>query len=63
MKGADGFTVTGLVPGEHYIFKVRAGNEFGWGPYSIDSEAMETLPPDVLTGDISEWEHLDFGPS
>jgi len=42
------YIINGLVAGQSYSFRVRAKNEFGWGPYSNESSFIPRAVPSKM---------------
>ena len=62
---ATTFTVsTGLTPGQGYLFRLRAENVYGWGPYSnevtVYAAGLPSQPTDVTTEIISTDVRIRF---
>ncbi|GMI16544.1 hypothetical protein TrLO_g10801 [Triparma laevis f. longispina] len=67
VKGPPQLHVENLEIGGSYLFKVRAKNELGWGPYSLESSRVTTNPiplpgaPKMLKNGIG-WIRLTWSP-
>jgi hypothetical protein len=47
-------TITGLLPGTNYYVRVRAGNDVGWGNYSV-AQAFTTAPSGAQVKVSGAW--------